>query len=61
MKHYALFRIMNPGVCTMSLFADYVEFCTKVKGQGVTLNFDTHEASFTHLVDCKYKIKVHTQ
>ena len=41
------------------LFDDYVKFCAKVKGQGVT--FDTHVASFTYLVDCKYKIKVHTQ
>ena len=40
----------------MSLFADYVTFCAKVEGQGVTLTFDTHVASFTHLVDCKYKI-----
>ena len=30
---------------------------TLVKCQGVTLTFDTHVASFTHLVDCKYKIK----
>ena len=51
-----LFRIMNPGVCTLSLFADYVKFCAKVEGQGVPLTFDTHVASFTHLVDCKYKI-----
>ena len=56
-----LLRIMNPGVCTASLFADYVKFCTKVEGQGVTLTFDTHVASFTHLVNCKYKIKVHRQ
>ena len=28
----SLFRIMNPGVCAMSLFADYVKFCTKVEG-----------------------------
>ena len=34
----------------MCLFADYVQFCTKVEGQGVTLTFDTHIASFTHLV-----------
>ena len=54
-------RIMNPGVCTMSLFADYVKFYAKVEGQGVTLTFDTHVVSFTHLVDCKYKIKVHRQ
>ena len=45
----------------MSLFADYVTFCAKVEGQGVTLTFDTHVASFTHLVDCKYKVKVHRQ
>ena len=45
----------------MSLFADYVKFCAKVERQGVTLTFDTHVASFTHLVDCKYKIKVHRQ
>ena len=57
----ALLRIMNPGVCSMSLFAKYVKFCAKVKGQEVTLTFDTHVASFTHLVDCKYKIKVHRQ
>ena len=56
-----LLNIMNPGVCTMSLFADYVKFCAKVEGQGVTLTFDTPVASFTHLVDCKYKIKVHRQ
>ena len=48
-----LLRIMNPGVCTMSLFAD-IKFCAKVKGQGVTLTFDTHVALFTYLVDCKY-------
>ena len=42
----------------MSLFADYVKFCVKVEGQGVTLTFDTHRVSVTHLVDCKYKIKV---
>ena len=53
-----LLVIMNPWVCTMSLFADYVKFFAKVDGQGVTLTFDTHVASFTHLVDCKYKIKV---
>ena len=45
----------------MSLFADYVKFCAKVKGQGVTLTFDVQVAPFTHLVDCKYKIKVHRQ
>ena len=39
-----LLRIMNPGVCTMSLFADYVKLCAKVKGQGVALTFDTHVA-----------------
>ena len=54
-----LLRIMNPGVCTMSLFADHVKFYAMVEGQGVT--FDTHVALFTHLVDCKYKIKVHRQ
>ena len=43
-----LHRTMNPGVCTMSLFADYVKFCANVEGQGVTLTFDTHVASFTH-------------
>ena len=48
----SLLRIMNPGVCIMNLFTDYVKFCAK---------FDTHVASFTHLVDCKYKIKVHRQ
>ena len=52
---------MNQGVCTMSLFADYVKFCAKVEGQGVTVTFDTHVASSTHLVDCKYKIEVHRQ
>ena len=26
-----LLRIKNPGVCTMSLFADYVKFCAKVE------------------------------
>ena len=51
-----LLRIMGPGVCTMSLFADYVKFCAKVEGQGVALTFDTHLASFTHLVDCKYEV-----
>ena len=56
-----LLRLMNPGVCTMSLFADYVKLCAKVEGQGVTLNFDSHIVSFTHSVDCKYKIKVHRQ
>ena len=56
-----LLRIKNPGVCIMSLFGDYVTVCAKVEGQGVTLTFDTHVASFTHLVDCKYKIKVHRQ
>ena len=45
----------------MSLFADYVKFCAKVGGQGVTLTFDPHVASCTHLVDCKYKIKIHRQ
>ena len=54
-----LLRIMHPGVCNMSLLADYVKFCAKVKRQGVTLTFDTHVTSFTHLVDSKYKIKVH--
>ena len=54
-------RIMNPGVCTMSLFAEYVKFSAKVEGQGVTLTFDTHVASFPHLVNCKYKIKAHRQ
>ena len=53
-----LLRIINPGVCTMSLYADYVKLCAN-QGQGVTLTFDTHVASLTHLVDCKYKIKVH--
>ena len=56
-----LLRIMNPGVCTTSLFVDCVKFCAKVQGQGVTLTFYTHVASFTHLVDCKYKIKLHRQ
>ena len=56
-----LLRIMNPGVCTMSLSTDYVKFSAKVEGQGVTLTFNTHVASFTHLVDCKYKIKGHRQ
>ena len=28
-----LLRIMNPGVCTMSLFADYVKFCAEVGDQ----------------------------
>ena len=53
-----LLRIMTPGVC---LFADYVKFCAKVKDQGMSLTFDTHVASYTHLVDCKYKIKFHRQ
>ena len=57
----SLLRIMKPGICTMSLFADYVKFCAKVIGQGVTLTFVSHVASFTHLVDCKYKNKVHRQ
>ena len=43
--------IMHPGVCTIGLFADYVK----------TLTFDNHVASFTNLVDCKYKVKVHRQ
>ena len=51
-----LLRIMNPGVCTQSLFADYIKFCAKVEGQVVTLTSDTYVASFTHLADCKYKI-----
>ena len=42
-------------------YADYVKFCAKVEGQGVTLTFVMHVASFTHLVDCKHKIKVHRQ
>ena len=46
----SLLRVMNPGVCTMSLFADYVKFCAKLEGQGVA-----------HLVECKYKIKIHRQ
>ena len=54
-------KIMNPGVCTMSLFTDNVKFCAKVEGQGVTLTFVTHVTSFTLLVDCKYKIKFHRQ
>ena len=37
----------------MGLFAEYVKFCAKVEGQGVTLIFNTHVASFTHLVGCK--------
>ena len=45
----------------MRLFADDVKFCAKVEGQGVTLTFDIHVASFTHSFDCKYKIKVHRQ
>ena len=49
------------GLYHESLFADYVKFCAKVEGQEVTLTFDTQVASFTHLVDCKYKIKVHGQ
>ena len=52
----SLLRIMNPGICTMSLFTDYVKFCAKFEGQGVTLTFVTHVASFTHFADCKYKI-----
>ena len=44
-------RIMNPRVCFMSLFADYVKFSAKVEVHGVTLTFDTHVASFTHLAD----------
>ena len=56
-----LLRIINPGVCTKSLFADFVKFCAKVEGQGETLTFDTHVASFTHLADCKHKIKVYRQ
>ena len=52
---------MNPEVCTMSLYADYVKFCAKVESQGVTLTFVTHIASFIHLVNCKYKNKVQRQ
>ena len=37
----------EPRGCTMILFADYVKFCAKVKGQGVTLTFVTHVASFS--------------
>ena len=48
-----LLRIKNQGICTISLFADYVKFCAEVEGQGVTLTFHIHVASFTHLVDCK--------
>ena len=44
-----LLKIMNPGVCTMSLFTDYVKFSAKVEGQGVTLTFNTHVASFSWL------------
>ena len=33
----------------MSLFADYVKFCAEVEGQGVTMTFDTHVASFSQL------------
>ena len=40
----------------MSLFAHYVKFCAMVEGQGVTLTFDTHEASFTQLIaNTKFK------
>ena len=45
----------------MSLFADCVKFWAKIESQGVILTFDTHVASSTHLVDCKYKIKIHRQ
>ena len=31
-----LLRIMNPEVCTLSLFADYVKLCAKFEGQGVS-------------------------
>ena len=41
--------------------AAYIKFCAKVECQGVTLTFVTHVGSFTHLADCKYKIKVHRQ
>ena len=44
-----LLRIMNPGVCTMSLCTD-VNFCAKVEGQGVILTSDTHVASFTQYI-----------
>ena len=37
------------------------KFCAKVEGQGETLTFNTHVASFSHLVNYKYKIKVHRQ
>ena len=57
----SLLGIMNPGVCTISLFADYVKFWAKFEDQGVASIFVTHVASFTHLADCKYKIKVHRQ
>ena len=36
------------GVCTMSLFADYVKFYAKVEGQGVTLTFDIHVGQASH-------------
>ena len=45
----------------MSLFADYVKLYAKIEGQGETVTFVTHVASFTHLVDCKYKIYFHRQ
>ena len=41
----------------MSLFANYVKFCAKIKGQGVTLTFATHVALFTHLAVANTKLK----
>ena len=42
----------------MSLFAHYIKLCAKVEGHGVTLTFVTHVASFTHLGNCKYILKL---
>ena len=49
----SLLRNMNPGVCSMSLFTNYVKLCAKVEGQGATLTFVTHVVSFTYLVAYK--------
>ena len=47
----SLLRSMNPGVCSMSLFADYVKLWIRSKVKGVTLTIVTHVASFSHLAD----------
>ena len=48
---YPLLRIMNPGVCIMHLFADYVKFCAKVKGQGLTISTFSHTKAYATKFD----------